>query len=107
MRDPPNPCAVLKRLHHRIHFELADLPETDRALPDGGGGSGGGAASSGGDRLSRLSTTLPSNLTTSPPPRILSLSAVRVPFSSLTSTCSSEVTVLLPMSTSACDNRAS
>jgi hypothetical protein len=53
----------------------------------------------GADRLSRFITTLPSNRTISPPLKILSLSAVSVPFSSLTSTCSSDTTVPLLMST--------
>ena len=47
----------------------------------------------------RFITTLPSKRTISPLLMILSRSAVSVPFSSLTSTCSSDVTEPLLMST--------
>src|ERR1019366_8133633 len=113
MRDPPGRGAARGKHHPENHFGLADLPETDRVLPGWTGSAGvaealaGWSEAPGGDRLSRFITTLPSNLTTSPPPVILSLSAVSVPFSNLTSTCSSDVTVPLPMSTNAWVRRAS
>src|SRR6202011_4620497 len=78
-----------KKASSSNHFELADLPEADRFLPDGGAATGGAGASSGEPRLSKFITTLPSNRTTSPLLRIRSLSEVSVPFSNLTSTCSS------------------
>src|SRR6266481_9001810 len=89
-------------------FGLPDLPEMECVLADGAG-SGDADAVAGwpesaagvGLSMTRFITTLPSNLTTSPPPVILSLSAVSVPFSNLTSTCSSEVTVPLAISTNA------
>ena len=58
-------------------------------------------------RLSRCITTLPSNLTTSPPPVILSRSEETVPLVNLTSTCSSDATSPLSMSTAAWLSQAS
>src|SRR3954452_1605018 len=86
-----------EELHHEDHFVFDDLPVTDRVL--GGGAGSGSGSGAGGLSMIRLITTLPSKRTISPLLMILSRSAVSVPFSNLTSTCSSDVTVPLLMST--------
>src|SRR5207248_9942840 len=109
--DAPDCQSVSKNSHLRDHFGSPFLADEGRALGEGAATassvSGALADWSDAPRLSKSITTLPSNLTTSPPPVILSLSALSVPCSNLTSTCSSEIMVPLPMSTNACDSRAS
>src|SRR5947209_2560992 len=102
---------ALKKHHGGFHLALARLAEEGRALggTDGSGvGSGAGSAAAGsGLSMIRFILTRPSKRTSSPFSVMRSRSAVSVPFSSLTSTGSSDVTVPLAISSSACDSRAS